>query len=86
MRAVKIGILGLGPRWESCYRPSLERLSERIRVCAVFDWVPMKARLAARKINAAPMEGVLSLVSRQDVRGVLLLEAGWLGRQHFGWL
>ncbi len=79
MRVVRIGVVGLGPRWDSRYRPALERLRERIRVSAIFDWVYARARLAAEQLGAVPAGGLHGLCRRADVQGVLLLDAAWAG-------
>ncbi|NOX56379.1 MAG: Gfo/Idh/MocA family oxidoreductase [Planctomycetes bacterium] len=76
---VNIGILGFGSRWESCYRPALEKLRDRIRVAAVYDPVAVRARRVAEELGAVAMGGFLAACRRKDVQAVLLLDAGWAG-------
>lgn len=72
---VQVGLIGLGTCWESRYRCALEALENRIRVAAVFDPVAERARQVAAQREVAPVEGVLALARRHDVRALMLLDA-----------
>jgi hypothetical protein len=76
---LNIGIIGLGPHWESLYRPALARLSRRLRVTAVYDPVASRAERAAQELQAPCVLSMRSLLKRSDVRAVLLLEEAWHG-------
>jgi predicted dehydrogenase len=80
---INVGLVGLGPFWEQRYRPVLERFRSRIRVCAVYDPVASRAQTAAQEFNAHLVTGISALVSRADVRAVLLLENSWQGSEPF---
>ena len=72
-----VGIIGLGPTWESRYLPVLKKLRNRIRVRAVYDPVFCRAQNAAVELEADVSEGIHSLVRRRDLRAVLVLDSNW---------
>lgn len=76
---LNIGIIGLGPEWESQYRPALARLSRRLRVTAVFDPVVSRAERAALDLGARCVLSMRAVLKRKDVRAVLLLDDSWHG-------
>jgi predicted dehydrogenase len=76
---INLGIIGLGPVWESRYRPVLEKLQHRVRIRAVFDPVASRCEEVAAHLRAAPYQGVLALLTHADVRGILLLDSSWYG-------
>lgn len=76
---VNLGLIGLGPFWESRFRPALTKLAAKLQVAAVYDNVVSRAEQAARETNARVVGGVSSLVDRADVQALLLLDAGWQG-------
>ena len=76
---INLGIVGLGPVWESRYRPVLEKLQHRVRIRAVFDPVASRCDEVAATLRAAPYQGVLALLTHADVRGILLLDSSWYG-------
>lgn len=80
---INVGLIGLGPFWEQRYRPVLERFRSRIRLCAVYDQVASRAQLVAQEFNAEQVLGISALVSRPDVRAVLLLDSSWQGLEPF---
>ncbi|NNJ26976.1 hypothetical protein [Alienimonas chondri] len=49
--AIGVGVAGLGPEWAEPQRPALERLAGRVRVAAVCDAVPVRARGAAEDLS-----------------------------------
>lgn len=76
---LNIGLIGLGPDWETLYAPALRQLSRRVRVTAVYDAVASRAVQAADQLRAWPVGGVRALLCRHDVKAVLVLDAGWQG-------
>ena len=76
---VNLGLVGLGPFWESRYRPALKRLAGKLQVAAVYDNVASRAEHAAREMNARAVGGVAALADRVDVQALLLLDSGWQG-------
>lgn len=78
---INVGLIGLGPFWEQRYRPVLERFRSRIRVCAVYDPVASRAQIAAHELEAHCVQGISSLVSRSELRAVLLLDKAWQGAE-----
>lgn len=76
---VNLGLIGLGPFWESRFRPALTKLSAKLQVVAVYDNVVSRAEQAAREMNAHVVGGVSALADRADVQALLLLDVGWQG-------
>lgn len=76
---LRVGLIGLGPHWETRYRPALRALRDRFDVRAIFDQVAHRARQAAREFDAVVADGLRALVERQDVEAVLLLSRQWMG-------
>lgn len=72
-----VGIIGLGPTWESRYLPVLRKLRNRVRVRAVYDPVFCRAQHAAVELESDVSEGIHSLVQRRDLRAVLILDSNW---------
>lgn len=77
--AIDVGIIGLGPAWESRYRPALERLRDRIAVRGVFDPVACRARKTAEELGTGAVEGIVPLTERPRLRALLLFDPGWAG-------
>jgi hypothetical protein len=75
---LKIGIIGLGPHWETIYRPALARLSRRICVTAVYDTAPRAARVG-EELQAACLSGIRALLDRSDVQAAVILDDAWHG-------
>ncbi len=76
---VNLGLIGLGPFWESRFRPALKKLSSKLRIVAVYDNVISRAEQAAREATASLVGGVAALADRANVDALLLLDAGWQG-------
>lgn len=76
---VNLGLIGLGPSWESRYRPALAKLTSKLRVVGVYDNVVSRADQAARATGARVAGGVAMLADRADVQALLLLDNGWQG-------
>ncbi len=76
---LRVGLVGLGPAWESRYRPALRSLGDRYEVRAICEPVAHLAEQAAREFNAAPVDGFRALTQREDVDAILLLSGQWFG-------
>jgi predicted dehydrogenase len=76
---VNVGIVGLGPDWDSRFRPALRKLRERIAVRAIYDPVASRAAQIAAEWNVDAVDGLVALSERTDIRALLLLDAGWPG-------
>ena len=76
---VNIGLIGLGPFWDNQYRAALAKLSQRLKVVAVYDNVRSRAEQAARETQSHVVGGITNLISRPDVHALLWLDAGWQG-------
>ncbi len=76
---LRVGIIGLGPRWRKQYRPALRGLRDRYQVSAVCDQIHDRAARTARKLGCVPAGGPTSLVERGDVDAVLLFDPQWYG-------
>ncbi len=76
---VNLGLIGLGPSWESRYRPALTKITAKLRVVAVYDNVVSRAEQAAREMGSRVVSGVAALADRANVQALLLLDTGWQG-------
>jgi len=78
---LRIGVVGIGPSWESRHRPALRALADRFEVRAVCDPVHRRAELVAAEFTAATVDGFQAIARRDDIDAVLILSAQW-----YGWL
>ncbi|RIK77125.1 MAG: gfo/Idh/MocA family oxidoreductase [Planctomycetota bacterium] len=76
---IRVGVVGIGPLWDSRHLPALRALSDRFDVAAVCDPVQHRAQQAARQLNASVHDGFRALTARSDVDAVLLLSPQWFG-------
>ena len=76
---LRVGLVGLGPAWESRYRPALRALGDRYEVRAICEPVAHLASQAAREFNAAAVDGFRALTRREDVDAILMLSGHWYG-------
>ena len=76
---LRVGVIGLGPRWRRQYRPALRGLRDRFQITAVCDQVHERALRTAQKLQCVSAGGPTSLVERADVDAVLLLDPQWYG-------
>jgi predicted dehydrogenase len=76
---LRVGIIGLGDRWESHHLPALQALSDRFEIRTVCDPVWHRAVRAARQAGAYPVGGFRALAARDDVDVVLFLSGQWYG-------
>jgi predicted dehydrogenase len=73
---LRVGVIGLGRRWQTHYRPALAALRDRFAIRAVTDPCARRAADAARAIGCTAAPGVLSLLE-SSVDAVLLLGRPW---------
>lgn len=74
---LNVGLIGLGPEWEQRYRPALAKLRQRLRVLSVYSPVAAQAEQAAVELECQVAPGLLSLIEREDVRALLILDTAW---------
>lgn len=72
-----VGIIGLGPHWETRYRPVLQKMRNRVRVRAIHDPVFSRAQTAASELACDASQGILTLLRRPDIRAILILDYNW---------
>lgn len=76
---LNVGLIGLGPEWEQRYRPALARLAPRLSVRCVQASILSQAEQAAEAIGCDVAYGLVSLIERDDVRALLVLDTAWYG-------
>jgi predicted dehydrogenase len=76
---LRVGLVGLGPAWETRHRPALRMLADRFEVRAVCDQIALRAEQAAREWNAEAVDGFQALARRSDIDAVLMLSPQWYG-------
>jgi predicted dehydrogenase len=77
-RGHKVGIIGLGRRWQR-YRSALLLLRREFKVRAVYDPISHRAVAAAKLFSCDAAGGCSDLLERDDVEAVLLLDHRWFG-------
>lgn len=76
---LNVGLIGLGPEWEHRYRPALAKLAPRLAVRCVHASIVSRAEQAAAELGCDVAPGLLSLMERDDVRALLVLDTAWYG-------
>ncbi len=76
---LRVGVIGLGPAWESRHQPALRALSDRYEVRAICAEVARRAEQVARPFNAAHVDGFRALAARDDIDAVFMLAQDWVG-------
>jgi len=76
---LRVGVVGVGPAWESRHLPALRALSDRFEVRAVCDPVQHRAEQVARQFDASVHDGFRLLSSREDIDSILQLSARFYG-------
>jgi predicted dehydrogenase len=74
---LRVGIIGLGRRWQKRYLPVVKDLPDRFQISAVCDQVQERAVVESRRLGCVAATGPLQLVERHDTDAVLLLEPQW---------
>lgn len=75
---LRVGLIGLGDHWQTLHRPALRMLQERFDVRAIYCSVAKLAENAVAEFQADPVDGYQSMVARDDIDAVLVLEQSWL--------
>jgi predicted dehydrogenase len=78
-KALRIGIIGLGCRWQKRYKRALLGLSTSFTIRAVYDQVQERAAREAKRLRCDAAAGPSQLLEREDVEAVLLLDQQWFG-------
>lgn len=71
-----VALIGLGNDWSTRFRPALQNLQKRLRIRGVYTSVSTLAEQAAADFRCPPSSGIAALVSRSNIRGVLILDPG----------
>jgi predicted dehydrogenase len=76
---MQLGVIGLGQRWRTRYRPALHALRDQFHVSLVCDQVQQRAQHEARSLGCEAALGPTELLQSSAVEAVLLLDAQWFG-------
>lgn len=76
---LKVGLIGLGPTWQTRHRPALAALSNRFSVRAVCDPVAHRAAQVAEELGARQVDGFRALAAADDIEALLMLSGRWFG-------
>ena len=76
---LRVGIVGLGPRWHKRYRPALAALRGCFQVSGVCDQVHERAKREARRLDVPAVAGPAALARRHDTDALLLIDSQWFG-------
>ncbi len=76
---LNLGLIGLGPAWQTRHRPALRVLHDRFDVRAVYGTVAKLAESCAAEFQADPVDGYRAICARSDIDAILVLERSWLG-------
>src|SRR5689334_21945707 len=76
---LRVGVIGLGGRWQRRYKPALNALKRHFEVRALCDQVQHRAEREARLLGCDAVMSVNSLIQSEDIEAVLLLEPQWYG-------
>ena len=74
-----IGVVGLGPAWDTRHRPALRALADRFEVKAICDPVRRRAEQAAPELDARACDSFRTVAFSEDVDAIMLLSAPWFG-------
>jgi predicted dehydrogenase len=74
---VRIGIIGLGPRWRKRYQPALRALGKHFQVRALCDEIYQRAVAQAKRQQCAAVMSPTELLEREDVDALLLPDRQW---------
>lgn len=78
-RPLRVGVLGLGKRWQKRYGPALEALADRFQIRAVCDPLRERADHEARRLGCAAVAGPTELLEIDGLDAMLLLDRPWYG-------
>jgi len=73
-----VGVIGAGPEWDSTWRPALATQS-RLKIAAIYDPIAVRGETIARELETPLFGSVRDLFAQSTLKGLLVLDAGWLG-------
>lgn len=76
---LRLGLIGQGADWTTRYQPSLRLMVDRFEVKAAYSSVMTLAQQMARDFSATCEDSFRSLIQREDIDAVLILESDWYG-------
>jgi predicted dehydrogenase len=76
---LRIGLIEIGPAWQTRHRPALRMLQDRFDVRAVCCGVAKKAEPIAAEFQADLVDGYRAMLARNDIDAVMILERSWHG-------
>ncbi|HXG08591.1 MAG TPA: Gfo/Idh/MocA family oxidoreductase [Gemmataceae bacterium] len=76
-KRLRVGVIGLGRRWQKRYRPALLKLSDRFEVRALCDGVYQRAINEAHRLGCDAVAGPTQLLEGEDIDALLLLDPPW---------
>lgn len=76
---LRVGIVNVGPAWETRHLPALRALTDRIEVRTVCDPVQHRAQLVAGQLGVAVSDSFQLVARRSDIDALLLLSGHWYG-------
>ncbi len=74
---LRVGVIGLGRRWERRYAAALRALPDLFELGAVCDQIAQRTALVAARLRCPAAAGPAELLERDDLDAVLLLDLGW---------
>lgn len=78
-RALTIGVIGLGPRWQRRIAPALRRLAQIYQVGSVCDQVYALADQEARSLQCKTAAGPAELIKDESIDAIVLADPQWYG-------
>lgn len=76
---LRLGLIGLSNEWATRHLPALRMLQDRFEVAAVYSSVSAFADRVAKEFSAERHDGFRSLLRRDDIDAVMMLESDWYG-------
>lgn len=76
---LRIGLVGLSRDWQQRHHPALRTLQERFELRGVYSSVMALADSVAREFGARTFDGYRSMIARDDIDAVMMLEGDWYG-------
>ncbi len=73
-----IGVIGAGTEWDAVWRPAFTQLS-RLLVVSFYDPVAARGERVAEAHQWQPVGSLRQLLETPRLKGVVILDAGWLG-------
>lgn len=77
MTRIRVGIVGLGRRWDKQYRAALHGLRAQFEITAVCDQVQQRAEQEAQQLGCAAVTGPAALLEDSTVDALLAIDSQW---------